>query len=84
MDYDLEINSLIRFLSKHEHKRVLLQLPDGLKRFAKEIVNIIESKLKIQVIIWGGTNFGACDIPLHTEKLGIDIIIHYGHNRFIK
>ena len=41
MDYDLELNKIIETVKKNKYKTVLLQLPDGLKPKAKDIVDLI-------------------------------------------
>ena len=84
MQYDLEIPRVIEEIKSNDAKNVLLQLPDGLKPKAKEIVDLIREELDVNLFIWSGTNFGACDIPLHLEKLGIDLILHFGHSEFKK
>lgn len=84
MDYNLEIDKVISKIKENNARNVLLQLPDGLKPKAKEIVDSIRKELNINIFIWSGTNLGACDLPLHLEKLGIDLILHFGHSQFIK
>ncbi len=82
MQYDLGIPRIIEEIKSNNAKNVVLQLPDGLKPKAKEIVDSIRKELDVNLFIWSGTNFGACDIPLHLEKLGIDLILHFGHSEF--
>jgi len=84
MEYDLEIDKIISKIKENSAKNVLLQLPDGLKPKAKEIVDSLRKELDVNLFIWSGSNFGSCDIPLHLEKLGIDLILHFGHSRFVK
>ena len=84
MEYKLELEKIINEIKKQRAKRVLLQLPDGLKTRATEIVDKIESKTNAKCLILMDTNFGACDLPLGIEKLKIDLLIHFGHNKFEK
>ncbi len=84
MEYNLELEKIINEIKKQKAKTVLLQLPDGLKPKATEIVNEIESKTSSKCFIWMDTNFGACDLPLGIEKLKIDLLVHFGHNKFEK
>ncbi len=69
-----EVKDIIR---REKPKSVLLQAPSGLKKYliplAREIKNC-------EVYIWGGTCFGACDVP----KVDVDLIIQIGHNKFIR
>ena len=73
--YDLEIDRIVAEIKKEKPKTVLLQFPEGLKQYATEIVDILESKTKAEFFIWMGTCFGACDIP----KTDADLIIQFGH-----
>lgn len=84
MSYDLEINSLIGKINRSKAKKVLIQLPDGLKPRAKEIVDSIEKNTDAEAFIWLGSCYGACDIPSNVKSLGIDMIIQFGHNEFVK
>ena len=78
MEYDLEIEKLIE--KSKRARRILIQLPDGLKEKACEIAEKIESSGKI-VFIWAGSCFGACDIPRIPNSFGIDLILHFGHSK---
>ncbi len=82
-NYDLELNKAIEQIKKNNAKLVCIQLPDGLKPKAKEIQEYIEKNTNASVIIWFGSCYGACDIP-KIEKLGVDLLIQWGHNEFIK
>lgn len=78
-EYDFEIPRIIAEIKKHKAKRILLQFPDGLKPYAAQIADEIKKRLKIEILIWFDTCFGACDLPLETEKIGVDLIIQFGH-----
>ena len=79
-EYDLELTRIIKTIKKEKAKRVLLQLPDGLKPYATIIVDYLESKIKnSEFFIWLGSCFGACDIPQVNEK-DFDLIIQFGHS----
>lgn len=77
--YDLELNKIITEIKKKNSKVVCLHLPDGLKPKAKEIQKQIEKETKAQVIIWGSSCYGSCDLPLEVKHLGVDLLIHFGH-----
>jgi 2-(3-amino-3-carboxypropyl)histidine synthase len=79
MQYELEIERAVGEVRKANAKTVLLQLPDGLKPEAKEIADEIQRQTKASVLIWGGSCFGACDIPLEADKIGVDMVIQWGH-----
>jgi 2-(3-amino-3-carboxypropyl)histidine synthase len=80
--YDLELDKVISEIKKNKCKKVLLQFPEGLKPYAQTITDEIESKTQAKCFIWMGTCFGACDLPLETERLGMDLIIQFGHSKW--
>ncbi|MBI2003994.1 diphthamide synthesis protein [Candidatus Pacearchaeota archaeon] len=82
--YSLELEKIIQEIKKSASKQVLIQLPDGLKKGSNEIVDFIESKTNAKAFIWFGDCYGACDLPLGMDILGIDLIIQWGHNKFNK
>jgi len=77
MEYDLEIERAAKEIKKAKAKRVLIQLPEGLKPKAQEITDAIE-KTGADAIIWIGTCYGGCDIP----QADVDMIVQWGHSRF--
>lgn len=79
-NYKFEINKIIKTIKKEKARIVCLQLPEGLKPQALRIADEIETKTKAQCIIWLGSCYGACDIPQGLEKLGIDLLIQFGHS----
>lgn len=79
MEYELELNKVLEEIEKTKAKRILIQLPDGLKRKAKEIYKALK-RPDLEIFLWFGTCYGACDVPI--EAIGrakIDLIIQYGH-----
>lgn len=78
--YDLDIPSIIKKIEDVSAKRVLIQLPDGLKPSAEEIrEKVLGVFPNIDIVFWAGSAFGACDIPLHVDRLGFDLLIQLGH-----
>lgn len=82
--YDLELERAIKEIKKSKAKKVLIQLPDGLKPYATEISDELNKELKnkVKFFIWLDSCYGACDIPIETERLGIDLIIQFGHSNW--
>jgi 2-(3-amino-3-carboxypropyl)histidine synthase len=78
-DYDLELERAASEIKKLKARKVCIQLPDGLKNIAIEIAEELEEKTDAEILIWFGTCFGACDIPQGLEKLGVDLLIQWGH-----
>ena len=81
--YDFEIDEVLKLIKENKAGSVLLQFPDGLKHRGKEVVYAIENKTKAKCFIWLGNCFGGCDIPIHLRNK-IDMVIQFGHNKFIK
>lgn len=78
--YDLELDTAINTIKKQKAKKVLLQFPEGMKPYSQTISDYLRSKTGSDFFIWLDTCFGACDLPQETEKLGIDLIIQFGHS----
>ena len=65
-------------------RRVLLQLPEGLKPEGPRLAAVIEDA-GATAIISADPCYGACDLPLHeAESLEVDMIVHYGHTKITK
>lgn len=78
--YELELEEIVDLIKKKNVKTVCLQFPDGLKPNALQIYEMLKKKSpKTEFFIWGGTNFGYCDIPVSLEK-EFDLLINFGHN----
>lgn len=83
--YDLELDLLIEQIKKNGNKRVVLQFPDGLKYYAKEVVDYLNSNLPdVDFFSYFGPCFGACDVPLHLKLLHFDLCVQWGHSVYIK
>ncbi len=80
--YNLELEKAVKQIKKNKAKLVLIQLPDGLKPKAELIKKELESGTDASVIIWLGSCFGACDVPENVKKLGVELIIHWGHSEW--
>ena len=80
MDWDFELDKVAEEIKTAGAKKVVLQLPDGLKPKAMELARRLEKLTGAQFYIWFGSNFGACDVPLHIEKNNFDMIVNFGHS----
>ncbi len=84
MVLNFQKQNLINELRKLKPKRVLVQLPEGIKQNAFEIKELIE-KMKIEVVFSGETCWGACALAIdEAKKSKCDTIIHFGHSEFFK
>jgi 2-(3-amino-3-carboxypropyl)histidine synthase len=78
--YDLQIADAVEQIRKNEAKKVLIQLPDGLKPHADQIQRIITTEMPdVQLVFWADSCYGACDAPLHVRHLGFDLLLAFGH-----
>ena len=83
-NYDIELNKAVDEIKKANAKLVCIQLPDGLKPKAREIQEYIEKNTDASVVVWLGSCWGGCDVPLSVEKLGVDLLIQWGHSHYIR
>src|SRR3989344_5489555 len=83
MALNFEIPKLVRELKKRKPKKVLVQLAEGIKQNASEVSRVFEN-LKIEAIFSGESEWGACSIAIQeAEALKCDLIVHFGHAKFI-
>ena len=80
--YNLELEKAIKEIKKLKAKTACIQLPEGLKPKAKEIVDAVEKETNAKALIWLNSCFGACDVPNLEGKA--DLLIQWGHSRFKK
>jgi 2-(3-amino-3-carboxypropyl)histidine synthase len=80
MQYNLELDKAVKEIKKSKAKTACIQLPDGLKPRANEIVDYLEKNTNAQILIYAGSCFGACDVP----NVKADLIIQWGHSEFKK
>ena len=85
--YELELGRIIDTIRRQasgvrcrDGFRVLLQLPDGLKPYGLAICDEIGKRLMadgldVDVRIWLGDCFGACDLP----DSDADLVVQFGH-----
>jgi len=74
---------LISEVKKRGTKRILLQFPEGLRRYAHQVSRAVEDETTAITIISTDPCYGACDIPIfQAEKLGVDLIAHFGHTKY--
>lgn len=82
--FDFEEERIKQEIIKLGAKRVLLQMPEGLKQEALRLSKIVE-KTGALAIISSDPCYGACDVAAsEAELLGADLIIHFGHSKLLK
>ncbi|KPV61474.1 MAG: 2-(3-amino-3-carboxypropyl)histidine synthase [Candidatus Bathyarchaeota archaeon BA1] len=84
MTFDLEEGRLEIEISSRGAKRVLIQLPEGLKMEGPRLATIAE-KAGALAVVSADPCYGACDLAIpDAESLNVDLIVHYGHSEMIK
>ncbi len=74
-DYELELERVVGEVRKSGAETVLLQLPDGLKPWGPAISDYLSEKCEVEISIWLGECFGACDLP----NSDADLVVQFGH-----
>ena len=83
--YDLEEERLVAEITGRGVRRLLIQLPDGLKNEGPRLANLVREKTGAQVFISATSAWGACDLSLDAAiRLKADLLVHYGHNEFLR
>jgi 2-(3-amino-3-carboxypropyl)histidine synthase len=84
LSFDFEEERIKQEIKRLGAKRVLLQMPQGLKPEATKIAKTVETAGAV-AIISSDPCYGACDIAeTEAEALGADLIVHFGHARMVK
>jgi 2-(3-amino-3-carboxypropyl)histidine synthase len=83
--YDLELGRVAGEIRARGARRVLLQLPDGLRPLAFETTEEMKRETGAEVVVSGDSCYGACDLASRqAEAIGADLIVHYGHSRMVQ
>jgi 2-(3-amino-3-carboxypropyl)histidine synthase len=83
MVLNFETEYLIKELKKIKPKKVLVQLPEGVKQNVFEIAKIFRD-LKIEAVFSGETCWGGCSVSVGEAKsVNADLIVHFGHAKFM-
>ncbi|MCC6012943.1 MAG: diphthamide biosynthesis enzyme Dph2 [Candidatus Verstraetearchaeota archaeon] len=82
--YDIEIEKIIKEIKTRKAKKVLVQLPDGLKPYASKILDI--PLLKDTLIVFSTDPcYGSCYIADYIgREYNFDLLIHIGHEKFVE
>lgn len=77
-----QIKQLIEETKKKNVRKIMLQLPAGLKTKAAEITNALKQE-GTETIIANNPCYGACDLAdKEAKQMGCDMLVHVGHNKF--
>ncbi len=83
--FDLEEERLVAEITGRGARRILIQLPDGLKAEGPRLASLIRQKAGAEVFVSAVPAWGACDLSLDAaSRLKADLLVHYGHNEFLR
>jgi len=78
--YDLDLDRVIYEIRSRKSKRIVLQFPEGLLKYAVQIAERIAQETGVEAIISLDTCYGACDLAIYaSSRVKADLLIHYGH-----
>jgi 2-(3-amino-3-carboxypropyl)histidine synthase len=81
--FDFEEQRIVNEIQRLSAKRVVLQMPQGLKPEAAKLAKLVEDAGAV-AIISSDPCYGACDIALfEAESLGADLVVHFGHSKMV-
>src|SRR5215472_3784557 len=83
--FDLEEGKLLAEIEGRGARKILIQLPDGLKQEGPRLANLVRQKTGAEVLVSATPAWGACDLSLDAaSRLKADLLVHYGHNEFLR
>lgn len=83
--FDLDEDKLLAEIKGRGARRILIQLPDGLKNEGTRLADLVRGKTGAEVFVSAVPAWGACDLSLDAaNRLKADLLVHYGHNEFLR
>ena len=80
--HDFQLEELIQRIQKNDNRLVALQVPEGLKMQALEMMDEIESGSGAKVVLAADPCYGACDLVHDKMKMmGVELVAHMGHSQ---
>ena len=77
--FDLKLDYIAAWISNGGYSSVALQLPEGLKIRATEIIDFLSERTNSKFIVLGDPCYGACDIFYNFKDVA-DALVHFGHS----
>jgi len=77
-NYNFEVGKTLRTIKRLGAKKVTLQFPDGLLKYALVIIDIIERYTDAECVVLNDVVYGGCCID--DKNVKSDLLIHYGHS----
>src|SRR3989441_9984235 len=83
--FDLEEERLLAEIEGRGARKIILQLPDGLKAEGPRLASLVRRRTGAEVFVSATPAWGACDLSLDAAaRLKADLLVHYGHNEFLR
>ena len=80
--HDFQLEELVERIKSNDNRLVALQVPEGLKIQALEMMDAIEGDSGAKVILAADPCYGACDLVHDKMKmLGVELVAHMGHSQ---
>jgi len=84
MELNLDINGLVKEIVTTKAKKIILQVPEGLKIQAQEIISSLD-KFGMRAYLSIEPVYGACDLATNfSDTIKADLIVHIGHTEFLR
>jgi 2-(3-amino-3-carboxypropyl)histidine synthase len=78
--YQIEETEIIEEIRRRGSKRILLQMPEGLKPMGFKLARLLEKEVGVEVFVSGDPCYGACDLALNPKAhVNADLLVHIGH-----
>jgi 2-(3-amino-3-carboxypropyl)histidine synthase len=80
--HDFQLDELVERIKSNDNRLVALQVPEGLKIQALEMMDSIEDESGAKVILAADPCYGACDL-VHDKMrmMGVELVAHMGHSQ---
>ncbi|MCS5526189.1 MAG: 2-(3-amino-3-carboxypropyl)histidine synthase subunit 1/2 [Candidatus Poseidoniaceae archaeon] len=80
--HDFQLEELIERIRASDHRLIALQVPEGLKMQALEMMDEIEDETSAKVVLAADPCYGACDLVHDKMKMmGVELVAHMGHSQ---
>ncbi len=73
---DFEPDRIAALVREYEAQTIMLQFPEGLKRYGPRLARQLERDLGVTVLLSGDPCYGACDLAFTGTA---DLLFHFGH-----
>lgn len=80
--HDFQLTELMERIQANDNRLIALQVPEGLKMQALEMMDSIETETSAKVILAADPCYGACDL-VHDkmQMMGVELVAHMGHSQ---